>query len=122
MKISDLLRDFADTHLLRSIADAVDQQNEIKTPNSSPIAVAPSLPITDAEPEDPPTDKFMPPLQLKLELEKRAAGIKSIYDENDTEDCEDDDEADALMLQQLKKNAGISNIMSKFSDDAPLGS
>lgn len=31
MKISDLLRDFADTHLLRGIADAVDQQEEEKS-------------------------------------------------------------------------------------------
>jgi hypothetical protein len=123
MKISDLLRDFVDTQLLRSIADAVDQQDEIKKPESAPVAVAPGLPVS-AAPEEQPTDKFLPPLQLKLELEKRAAGIESIYDEdNDAGDCEsEDDAADAVLLQQLKKNAGLKSIMTRFSDDAPLDS
>jgi hypothetical protein len=121
MKISDILRDFADSLMLQDVANIMDKHERNKPPEPAPAAVVPNIPVPVGEPEDPPTDKFMPPLQLKLELEKRAAGIKSIYDEDDTEEC-DDEAADALMLQQLKKNAGLSSIMTKFSDDAPLDS
>lgn len=124
MKISDILRDFADSLMLLDIANIMDK-HERNEP--APVAVVPNTPIQMGEPEEPPTDKFMPPLQLKLELEKRAAGIKSVYDEDNTEECDSEDEgadaaADALMLQRLRKNAGLSSIMTKFSDDAPLDS
>jgi len=40
MKISDLLRDFADTHLLRGIADAIDQQEAERGNDNVPAAQA----------------------------------------------------------------------------------
>ena len=38
MKISDLLRDFADTYLLRGIADTIDQQEEDKLNDQKAVA------------------------------------------------------------------------------------
>ena len=106
MKISDILRDYADTLMLRSIADKIDDQSE----NKSEIA----------EPVEQPEDKFLPPLQLKMELLKKASGVQSVYDE---EPEAEESEAEMMqVLQQLRKNAGLSPvIMAELDDDEPLG-
>lgn len=64
-----------------------------------------------------PDDIFIPPLQLKLELLKKATGVENVYDEDpENADCHGYDELDAI-----KKNAGISVVaLDALTDDEPL--
>lgn len=56
---------------------------------------------------------FLPPLQAKLELLKRAVDVDNIYDEKDAE-CGDD-------LVQIKRLSGINPVaISELGDDEPL--
>jgi hypothetical protein len=86
--------------LLRQLADKLDQ---IETGKDADV-----LGKNNAEPSD--DDKFIPPLQQKLELLKKGVGV----------DSEFDDEGDAE-LDAIKKNAGISPaVIHIASDDEPL--
>lgn len=121
MKISDLLRDFADTHLLRGIADTIDQQEEDKADDSAAAPV--TTVVSPAEPEEPaeqPDDIMVPPLQLELELLKKSAGVENIHDEE-----EDEEETPAHSypdpLQQIKQNAGLSSNVNNQINNALIG-
>ena len=86
--------------LLRQLADRLDQ---IETGKDAGV-----LGKNNAEPSD--AEKFIPPLQQKLELLKKGVGVESEYD----------DEGDAE-LNAIKKNAGISPaVIHVASDDEPL--
>lgn len=88
MKMAELLRQLADR------LDSIDQGNDTV------------LSQNNAEPAD--DNKFIPPLQQKLELLKKGVGVESEYD--------DDEE-----LNTIKKNAGISPaVIHLASDDEPL--
>jgi hypothetical protein len=78
-----------------------------------------------------PTDTFLPPLQGKFELLKKAVGVDNLYDENVGKVAEDPeasnhkvtpmspDETDAL--ERMKKAAGVNAlIINDLSDDEPL--
>lgn len=85
--------------LFRQLADTLD-----KIENDQPAMLDPR----SAEPED--DNKFIPPLQQKLELLKKGVGVESEYDQDD------DTELDAV-----KRNAGISPaVVHIASDDDPL--
>lgn len=104
MKISDVLR---------KLANELDAQNSIPD--------APGNTVTD-------DSVYLPPLQQKQELLKRAVEVDNIYDDkladqthadsdlnlDNTADNEDD-------LNAIKRNAGIASIMG-LSDDDPLDS
>jgi hypothetical protein len=65
-----------------------------------------------------PDDIFVPPLQLKLELLKKATGVENIYDDESEEESVQHayDE-----LDQIKKNAGINVVaLDALGDDEPL--
>jgi len=65
-----------------------------------------------------PDDIFVPPLQMKLELLKKATGVDNIYD-NDDED--DPDHHHYNELEIIKKNAGINPVvLDALGDDEPL--
>ena len=121
MKISDLLRDFADTHLLRGIADAVDQQEEEKSDDKEgpPVTTVVS-PAAPEEPAEQPDDVMVPPLQLELELLKKSAGVENIHDE---EPDEEDEPAHAYpdLLKQLKQSAGLSSSVNNQINNALIG-
>lgn len=56
---------------------------------------------------------FLPPLQAKLELLKRAVDVDNIYDEKDAERGDD--------LIQIKRLSGINPVaISELGDDEPL--
>ena len=85
--------------LLRQLADRLDSIE-----NDAPAMLDPH----SAEPED--DDKFMPPIQQKLELLKKGVGVESEFDD------EGNSELDAV-----KRNAGISPaVVHIASDDDPL--
>lgn len=129
MKVSDILRDFADSHMLRSIADTIDKKVDAASAKPAPVMVSPSAPpLPDADPQPQPDDKFVPPGQMKLELLKKASGVESIYDDgedNDASEESNEDEASeyAAMLQRLRTNAGLSPVnpvMNELQNEDPL--
>jgi hypothetical protein len=115
MKLSDIMRDLAD------IIDAKQEQTKAN----------PQIASVDYESEDgsgaegdsglaqQPDDVFIPPLQLKIELLKKATGVESVYD--DSEECETQHHYDDLAA--IKRNAGIDTnpvVLDALGDDEPL--
>ena len=114
---------------MRDLADLIDsnQQNLSREEPRSQIQ------NVDYEPEDggdrstndsdlaqQPDDVFIPPLQLKIELLKKATGVESVYDEDD-EDEETQHHYDDLAA--IKRNAGIDTnpvVLDALGDDEPL--
>ena len=113
MKISDILH---------QIADAIDQQPQ----GVSEPATQPGL-----TPDHDGT--FLPPLQAKLELLKKAVGVENSYDEMAAA-AEQDPEAsnhkvtpmepeEQDALERMKRAAGINAVVvSELADDEPLES
>ena len=119
MKISDLLRDFADTHLLRSIADAVDEQSEKeKSKEVTEPITTPS--IVDGDNVDAPEGVFIPPLQQKIEMLKKATGVENVYDDEDDKKVQPERHSYPDPMQQLRRNAGLnSNVLDNLAHDDP---
>ena len=89
------------SEILRQIADVLDAKDS-----------------SENELAQQPDDVFVPPLQLKLELLKKATGVENIYDEESEEQAEQHayDE-----LNKIKKNAGINVVaLDALGDDEPL--
>ena len=91
--------------ILRQLADLIDKNSN-----------------DDAEELDhQPDDLFVPPLQLKLELLKKATGVDSIYtdEEGEEEPTHSYDE-----LSAIKRNAGMEDlnpvVFDALGDDEPL--
>ena len=119
MKLSDIMRDLAD------LIDAKQHGQEHTEAN-------PQIASVDYEPEDgsgaegdsglaqQPDDVFIPPLQLKIELLKKATGVESVYDEDGEEDETQHHYDD---LAAIKRNAGIDTnpvVLDALGDDEPL--
>ena len=120
MKISDLLRDFADTHLLRGIADAADEQSE-KEETEEPAAPT----VVKAEPEgdniDAPDNVFIPPLQQKIEMLKKATGVENVYDDEDDKDVQPERHSYPNVMTQMRKNAGLNpTVLNQLVHDDPI--
>ena len=121
--------------ILRKIADAVDAEEGITTQAADPrlqnqaelvaIAQEPVEVVANAEVEKPspngttasgndrePEELFIPPLQQKQELLKKAVGVENIYDDGRPGDAGDEnaeaptpEEED--LLQRIKRMAGV---------------
>ena len=121
--------------ILRKIADAVDAEEGITTQAADPrlqnpaelvaIAQEPVEVVANAEVEKPspngttasgndkePEELFIPPLQQKQELLKKAVGVENIYDDGRPGDASDEnaeaptpEEED--LLQRIKRMAGV---------------
>lgn len=132
MKINeiDLLRKLADFIADKQTgADAGDQPSGAESGSNDPEA-----PMYDEDGTrlvKQPDDKMVPPLQLKLELLKRAVDVENIYSENNgdqdplasnyktTPMSEDEREA----LESMKRAAGVNALIrNEMSDDEPLDS
>ena len=125
MKISDIFR---------TLADAIDQEQNPGSPdprlqNPAVLAAVDAGPYGDgvAAPDNADAgagdDVFVPPLQLKLELLKRAVGVDNIYDEgepraDDVEQSREHGDGHGHMdeLARMKQLAAINMI----GDDEPL--
>ena len=65
-----------------------------------------------------PDDVFVPPLQMKLELLKKATGVDNIYD---TDEESEDEVHHYNELAAIKRNAGINPVvLDALGDDEPL--
>lgn len=85
--------------LMRAIIDALSAHEQVEAEPATPVVNEPRqeevIVIRDLSPDatgqtqDDPTitDTFVPPLQQKLELLKKAAGIPNIYDADEDGEC-----------------------------------
>jgi hypothetical protein len=117
MKLSDIMRDLAD------LIDA-KQHGQDHTEASPQIASVDYEPEAGAESDSglaqQPDDVFIPPLQLKIELLKKATGVESVYDDEGEEDETQHHYDD---LAAIKRNAGIDTnpvVLDALGDDEPL--
>jgi hypothetical protein len=117
--------------ILRKLADTIDQ-------NQAPMEPTPAM-IVDVEPEgecdtelaQQPDDLMIPPLQLKMELLKKAVDVENVYAQ---EQREQDPEAsnhkktpmspeEQQALAAMKKAAGVNALIThELADDEPLDS
>lgn len=103
------------SEILRKLADVIDSQEQARPMQSA------QLDSVDVDTNDhTDTATMVPPLQQKLELLKKAAGVDSYFDDDDDDECgcqgHEEDE-----LAVLKRNAGMPVIMQASEDNDILG-
>jgi len=101
------------SEILRKLADVIDSAEAGRqAPVAQPVVPAPVQAVIiepEAEPPKPAVTTFVPPLQTKIELLKKAVDVDSIYDQGGDE------------LAQMKKRAGINPaVLDAAADDEPL--
>lgn len=129
MKVGEILRTIADAVERAELAQSVPQARNDLGNFSQPEHVAVSDNIED------PEDLFLPPLQMKMELLKKAVGVENVYDDGTDAERQQqkeqyvgdaDSETETTFereLQQMKKAAGINAVvMTELVDDEPLES
>jgi hypothetical protein len=113
MKASDIIKGLED---LISVIKKDDQAQKFQEPTTVAkpevvVAVEPKTPQAELD-----SDVFVPPLQAKIELLKKATGVASTYD-GDGEKQEDE-------LSKIKKMAGIQQphpvVQDIAGEDEPL--
>lgn len=113
------------SQLFRQLADMIDAKQQMVEPEQAPEDYL-SEPSGEVEPHthadgEQPDDLFVPPLQLKMELLKKAVGVENIYDDGQEEE---EDQYSYGELEAIKRNAGLIDpvVMSELGDDEPLES
>lgn len=121
MKISDVLR---------QVAELIDRQDNPAKPdpaiqNPAELAQVPAGPYGSEVEETPSAEDmedavFLPPLQQKQELLKRAVEVNNVYDDKLADQTHPDSQLNldnaSLEINELKRRAGIMSM----SDDEPL--
>jgi hypothetical protein len=106
--------------ILRKLADYIDAQQQ---PESAEILQPEEVEVVEPEGDgsglaQQPDDIMIPPLQLKIELLKKATGVENVYDEPESED---EEQYSYDELEHIKRNAGISVVaLDALGDDEPL--
>jgi hypothetical protein len=126
MRFSEILRTVADTIDRSTLAQSVPQQRDDLRNFSEPEQVRVTNNVED------PEDLFLPPLQMKMELLKKAVGVENVYDDGtdaEQQECEVGDPASQEdsgfddELAKMKKAAGLNAVVvSELDDDEPLES
>ena len=98
------------------MADMVDAQSQ---PEEVIIGDGPSdCADNDSDLTQKSGDVFIPPLQTKIELLKKATGVKNVYDDSDGGDAPQNSYDE---LNHIKRNAGINVVaLDALGDDEPL--
>lgn len=125
--------------LMRKLADFIASKQSGVVAGDEPAGAESSSHDPDAPMYDEhgtelvkqPDDKMVPPLQLKLELLKRAVDVENIYSENNGDrDPEASNykttpmsEEEKSALESMKRAAGVNALIrNEMSDDEPLDS
>lgn len=126
MKVGEILRTIADAMERAELAQSVPAARNDLQNFSNPEEV------TVADNAEDPEDLFLPPLQMKLELLKKAVGVENVYDDGSDADQEQQetgapetqqDSGFEQELAKMKKAAGINVVaVSELGDDEPLES
>lgn len=110
MKIADILRQLADQ------VDQEDVRDHNPVPELSATAGGDQVETpknTDAGEDD---ETFVPPLQLKLELLKRAVGVDNVYDDERADEVNSESgQEDEIAVMQ--RRAGIVPVMMSVDDE-----
>lgn len=119
-----------ETDFMRKLADLINQhrddQGDEAQGNSEQMYDEDGTPLVKQ-----PDDKMVPPLQLKLELLKRAVDVENIYSENNGDQdplasnykTTPMSEEETAALESMKKAAGVNALIrNEMSDDEPLDS
>ena len=130
MRIADILRTLANTleHAeggapdprIQNPAELIDVEIVGNPENSSPNGTTASG--NDKEPEN----LFLPPLQQKQELLKKAVGVENVYDDGQPADPSDEnaeapDPEEEDILDQIKRMAGVPvAAIQELSNDSVL--
>ena len=104
------------SEILRKLADVIDSAEGGQEQAVAPQAEHPNVRVALAAPQEPASEQpqgaettFVPPLQAKIELLKKAVDVDSIYDQGGDE------------LAQMKKHAGINPVVAdEAAGDEPL--
>jgi hypothetical protein len=119
-----------ETDFMRKLADLINQHRDDQGAdapgNSEQMYDEDGTPLVKQ-----PDDKMVPPLQLKLELLKRAVDVENIYSENNSDQdplasnykTTPMSEEETAALESMKKAAGVNALIrNEMSDDEPLDS
>jgi hypothetical protein len=119
-----------ETDFMRKLADLVNQHRDDQ--GAEPQVNDEQMYDEDGTPlVKQPDDKMVPPLQLKLELLKRAVDVENIYSENNGDQdplasnykTTPMSEEETQALESMKKAAGVNALIrNEMSDDEPLDS
>jgi hypothetical protein len=121
-----------ETDFMRKLADLISQHRDdqgVEAPVSD--CDTPMYDEDGTELVKQPDDKMVPPLQLKLELLKRAVDVENIYSENNGDQdplasnykTTPMSEEETSALESMKKAAGVNALIrNEMSDDEPLDS
>jgi hypothetical protein len=121
MKASEILRKLAD---VIDSAEGGQEQAQTVPPQNIPAQAQRAELVAVAVPNDDTADAgtFVPPLQAKIELLKKAVDVDSIYDQGGPDEDltgHGDDNEDELA--QMKKRAGINPVVAdEAAGDEPL--
>ena len=116
------------SEILRQMADMIDAKSQ-----AVPHAHGQEQSLGSSDLIPVPTDTFLPPLQAKYELLKKAVGVDNTFDENVGRVSEDPEASnhkvtpmspeESQALARMKKAAGVNALItSELSDDEPLDS
>jgi hypothetical protein len=106
------------SEILRKLADMIDARQSIQQPGEMDVEIAD---CDSDELAQKPEDVFIPPLQLKLELLKKATGVENVYDDSEAEESEEELPHSYDELDHIKRNAGINTVvLDALGDDEPL--
>ena len=121
--------------LMRKLADFIASKQTGTEPASSESGDTEQEGVMYDEDGTPlvkqPDDKMVPPLQLKLELLKRAVDVENIYSEDNVNEdplasnykTTPMSEEERAALESMKKAAGVNALIrNEMSDDEPLDS
>ena len=126
MKIADVLR---------TIANSMDQraQGAATDPRLMNRADLQDVDINDGQEavvidvdqeEQAPDDLYLPPLQMKLELLKKAVGVENVYDDGGPTEQEQEEKLspeEEDEIARMKRYAGINpGVMQELSNDEVL--
>lgn len=124
MKVGEILRTIADAMERAELAQGVPQARNDLGNFSQPEEVT-----VTSNAEDP-ENLFLPPLQMKMELLKKAVGVENVYDDGTDADQEESevgspetqqDSGFEQELAKMKKAAGLNAVVvSELADDEPL--
>lgn len=109
MKIADILRRLADK------VEQEDARDHNPVPELSGTAAGDQIEAPKNSDAAEGDDNFVPPLQLKLELLKRAVGVDNVYDDQRADQVTGDDSEDEIAIMQ--RRAGIVPVMMAVDDE-----
>jgi hypothetical protein len=107
--------------ILRQMADMIDSKSQAEQPDNYKSHTPGLQPVPD--------DVFLPPLQGKYELLKKAVGVQNEFDAYAHEELGDAgnyrvtamEPAETDALERMKKAAGVNALIThELADDEPL--